>query len=96
MTQKQIIELKEIYQNLIGLRDEAYQLYCEVIDAFAHGGRPTKEQLDEIIDGLLEYCDEERFILLYKRLCRLIYKFAPEYFGEHASWLCFSLDEEDE
>ena len=55
MTQEQINELKEIYRNLLELRDEAYQLYSEVIDAIAHGGRPTKEQLDEIIDGLLEY-----------------------------------------
>lgn len=96
MTQEQINELKEIYRNLLELRDEAYQLYSEVIDAIAHGGRPTKEQLDEIIDGLLEYCDEERFFILYKRLCRLIHKFTPEYFGRHASWLGFSLESKDD
>lgn len=75
-------ELQEAFSGLLDLRDKAYDLYSEAVDAVERGLIPEEKQVEEILDGLLEYCDEERFFRLYQKLCRLVYERYPALVGE--------------
>lgn len=44
-----------------------------------------EQQLERIMDGLCDFCDEIRFIELYRSLCRHIYYQYPQLVGEHVA-----------
>ena len=44
-----------------------------------------EKQIERIMDGLLDFCDEQRFLKLYKELCRHIFDRYPQLVGEHIS-----------
>lgn len=44
-----------------------------------------EQQLEQIMDGLCDFCDEIRFIDLYRSLCRHIYYQYPQLVGEHVA-----------
>ena len=44
-----------------------------------------EQQLEQIMDGLCDFCDEIRFIDLYRSLCRHIYYQYPQRVGEHVA-----------
>ena len=44
-----------------------------------------EQRLEQIMDGLCDFCDESRFIDLYRSLCRHIYYQYPQLVGEHVA-----------
>ena len=44
-----------------------------------------EQQLEQIMDGLCDFCDEIRFIDFYRSLCRHIYYQYPQLVGEHVA-----------
>ena len=52
--------------------------------------------MEEIMDGLLDYGDDERFLSLYKKICRHIYHDHPKLVGEHVSLFRMIFEEKED
>lgn len=70
-------------QDLQTLRDRAYNQYSAFVGQVLNGQISDKQSIERIMDGLLDFCDEERFISIYRQLCRHIYYQYPQLVGEH-------------
>ena len=77
--------IKELAAAMKGLYDQAYQVYSSMVNDVL-SDRITKERdIEKVMDGLLDYAEDERFIKLYKDLCRHVYRHDPKLVGEHVA-----------
>lgn len=66
-------ELRNIVEGISNLRDTAYAHYSLLVEQVLKDQITDERQLEQIMDGLCDFCDEIRFIDLYRSLCRHIY-----------------------
>lgn len=76
-------ELRNIVEGISKLRDTAYAHYSLLVERVLKDQITDEQQLEQIMDGLCDFCDEIRFIDLYRSLCRHIYYQYPQLVGEH-------------
>ena len=48
---------------------------------------------EAIMDGFLDFCDDEKFLALYKKLCRHVYYQYPQLVGEHVNLFRLQFEE---
>lgn len=77
--------MQELADRLRSLRDEAFTQYSRLVEQVLNDRITDKRELERIMDGLLDFCDEERFIEIYRKLCRHIYYKHPQLVGEHVA-----------
>lgn len=65
------------------LKDKAYKLYSNMVDAVINGKITTQREIEAIMDGLTEFSFDERFRTLFKRLCEKVYSDYPKMVGEY-------------
>ena len=65
-------------ESLNQLRNQAYRHYSSLISLILRNEISSEHQLERIMDGLLDFCDEPRFLEMYKKLCRHIYCRYPQ------------------
>lgn len=63
----------------------AYAHYSLLVEQVLKDQITDEQQLEQIMDGLCDFCDEIRFIDLYRSLCRHIYYQYPQLVGEHVA-----------
>lgn len=78
-------ELKDIVEGISRLRDTAYSQYSVLVGQVLNDQITEEHRLEQIMDGLCDFCDERRFIELYRSLCRHIYYQYPQLVGEHVA-----------
>ena len=78
-------ELRNIVEGISKLRDIAYAHYSLLVEQVLKDQITDEQQLEQIMDGLCDFCDEIRFIDLYRSLCRHIYYQYPQLVGEHVA-----------
>lgn len=78
-------ELEETIHALNRLRDSAFAQYSAMVDSVLKDELTDQRQLEKIMDSLLDFCDEERFLQIYKKLCRHIFYRYPQMVGEHVA-----------
>lgn len=78
-------ELRNIVEGISKLRDTAYAHYSLLVERVLKDQITDEQQLEQIMDGLCDFCDEIRFIDLYRSLCRHIYYQYPQLVGEHVA-----------
>ena len=83
--QSALEDLKNIVEEIGKLRDAAYAKYSELVRQVLESQITDEQRLEQIMDGLCDFCDENRFIELYRRLCRHIYYQYPQLVGEHVT-----------
>ena len=66
-------ELQDIVKGIDRLRDAAYAQYSVLVEQVLEDQITEENRLEQIMDGLCDFCDESRFIELYRTLCRHIY-----------------------
>lgn len=81
--QSALDDLKDIVEGISKLRDAAYVKYSELVRQVLENQITDEQQLEQIMDGLCDFCNESRFIDLYRSLCRHIYYQYPGFVGEH-------------
>ena len=77
--------VKELALQINDLRNRAYRQYSALVQQVLSDQISDKESIEKILDGLLDFCDEERFIDMYRQLCRHIYHSHPTLVGEHVA-----------
>ena len=70
-------------QDLRMLQDRAFNQYSSLVGQVISGQITDKQDIEKIMDGILDFCDEDRFINIYRQLCRHIYYQYPQLVGEH-------------
>lgn len=78
-------ELHNIVEGISKLRDAAYTHYSLLVEQVLKDRITDEQQLERIMDGFCDFCDEIRFIELYRSLCRHIYYQYPQLVGEHVA-----------
>lgn len=77
--------IKETLDALIQVKNTAYSQYSALVDSVLRSESTDEVQIERIMDGLLDFCDEERFLQLYKKLCRHVFYRYPQLVGEHVA-----------
>ena len=62
-------DIKELCVRLQAVRDFAYAQYSEEVECLLADASPSQNQVEHLMDGLLDFCGEERFLLLFKEIC---------------------------
>lgn len=77
--------IREVVKRINKLRDTAYAQYAALVSQVLAGQITGERKLEQIMDSLCDFCDEERFIELYRSLCRHIYYQYPQLVEEHVA-----------
>ncbi len=81
-------DMKELAQALSSVFDNAYAIYSPMVNSMVKSHRtPDAREAERIMDGLMDYADDPRFVELYKKLCRHVYCWYPDLVKEHVA--CF-------
>ena len=78
-------EIREIVESITGLTNAAYLHYSALVDAVLRDEITDAKQIARIMDGLVDFGDDNRFIDIYRKLCRHVYYNYPELVGEHVA-----------
>lgn len=76
-----IAEIDEVVKRIKGLYDLAYAQYSHVVDEVISGRLTDEKQIEHILDGIIDFGDDLRFLELSKKLCRHIYYEYPHLVG---------------
>ena len=74
---KTLESLNELAKQQQEVYDQAYQAYTNAVNSMTAVLVPDEQQVGELFDGLLTFCDDKRFTELYKKLCRHIFALYP-------------------
>lgn len=75
--EKFIAEIDEVVKQIKGL----YTQYSHAVDEVISGRLTDEKQIEHILDGIIDFGDDLRFLELSKRLCRHIYYEYPQLVG---------------
>ena len=60
-----------------------YNNYVKMAALVLNGEITAENEIEKIMDGLMDFGDDEHFLELYKKLCRYVYNFFPRMVNEH-------------
>ncbi len=80
-------DLKKLAQVISNVFDSAYAIYSPMVNSMVKSPRTPDAQVERIMDGLMDYADDPRFVELYKKLCKYVYRWYPDLVKEHV--VCF-------
>ena len=86
----------ELHTLLARLEDQKKQIYVhyqDLVGAVLINQIVSEREIEAIMDGLLDFCDDEKFLGLYKKLCRHIYYQYPQLVGEHVNLFRLQFEE---
>ena len=89
-------ELKELFAKYEELKVGILSRYTQLVSAVLNGKITNENEMEEIMDGLLDYGDDERFLSLYKKICRYIYYEHPKLVGEHVNLYRMIFEEKED
>ena len=89
-------ELKELFAKYEELKAGILNRYTQLVTAVLNGEITDENEMEEIMDGLLDSGDDERFLSLYKKICRHIYYDHPKLVGEHVSLFRMIFEEKED
>lgn len=76
------------YRELSALRkkykecmDNMYDQYCFLVNGILAGQIVSEQEIDAIMEGLLDFSDEERFLSLHTKLCWYVFEHYPNLIG---------------
>ena len=93
-------ERNEIWNELSALltkfeeqKKQIYVHYQGLVSATLDNRITSEREIEAIMDGLLDFCDDEKFLELYKKLCRHVYNRCPVLVGEHVNLFRLQFEE---
>lgn len=72
-----------LFKDLARLKDTAYAQYSDLTDQIISKPAGDIVRICVVLDGLCDFCDEERFLILYKRICKHIFPSYPALVKEY-------------
>lgn len=78
-------DIKEIADRISGLYDLAYVQYVLAVEEVLAGKLTEEKEIEQILDGIINFSDDIRFLELSKKLCRHIYFQYPQLLGDYVN-----------
>jgi hypothetical protein len=72
---KSIKPLAEMQQQLA---QQAYDFYLPMVNDLIKSKQTELVQIERTLDLMLDFCFDDKMLLLYRRLCRYLYDIDPE------------------
>ena len=89
-------ELGKVLSQFEEQKKEIYDHYVQSVNAVFNGLISTEKDIEHIMDGLIDFGDDERFLELYKKLCRQVYNNFPQMVGEHINLFRMQFEEKED
>ncbi len=77
------VDISIIAQQFTEITQKAYVFYENLVTDILSNDTITETSLESVLDGLLDFCGEDRFLALYKNLCKKFYPLHPELIAQH-------------
>ena len=74
-------------------KNQIYVHYQQMVANVLTARITSEREIEAIMDGLLDFCDDQRFLALYKSLCRHVYYKHPQLVGEHVNLFRLQFEE---
>lgn len=73
-----------------------YDHYVRLVASVMSGHISAENEIERVMDGLIDFGDDERFLALYKHLCRHVFHAYPKMVSEHVNLFRLQFEENDE
>lgn len=93
---KLIDDVEVIVKKKKELHNLAYGQYSRLVDAVLAGSLTDEKQIERILDGILDFGDDLRFLELSKKLCRHIYYRYPYLVGNFVNMYRMLFEEKED
>lgn len=94
--EKLLEDIKGTAEQINLLYDLAYKQYLQAVDEVLNGRLADEKQIEHILDGILDFGDDLRFLDLSKKLCRHIYYQYPQLVGDFVSMFRAIFEEKED
>ena len=74
-------ELSTLLEKHTACKDNIYAQYSFLVNGILTEQIVSEKEIDAIIDGLLDFCYEERFLILHAQLCQHVFEHYPNLTG---------------
>ena len=89
-------ELQSLLTTFEARKKQIYLHYQQLVDSVLSSQIISEREIERLMDGLLDFCDDEKFLVLYKDLCRHVYHQYPQLVGEHINLFRLQFEEKQE
>ena len=86
--------IKRIFEEIQGLSKVAVVQYGSVVDDILNEKITDEQEIERVMDGMLDFCQFDEMLLLFKRLCRGLYPQHPQLVQDYISYYREMWDEE--
>ena len=70
--------IKIIAEQIAALNEQAYFIYAPLVDNLINSKTKNQKKIEHLLEGLLDFCGNEKILLLYRRLCKYYFKINPQ------------------
>lgn len=77
MTEDDLNGFKELAESIEKITQDAFIKYEVQVDRIYHNTVKDEKEIERVIEILLDYCYDDKMLLLFKRLCRYYYEINP-------------------
>ena len=87
--------IRPLAAQIQALHQQVYFSYVPQVEyLISHGVKDDKE-IQRLLDGLLDFCGDEKVLLLYKKLCRYYWDINPQATADYINIYRETLDYEN-
>jgi len=86
--------IRRIAEEIQGLSKVAVAQYRSVVDDILIEKITNEQVIERVMDGMLDFCQFDEMLLLFKRLCRGLYLQHPQLVQDYISYYREMWDEE--
>ncbi len=94
-TSKVSDKLSEMLTQFEEQKKVIYDHYVGLVDSVIRGHINAENEIERIMDGLIDFGDDERFLALYKKLCSHVFYNFPQMVGEHINLFRLQFEENE-
>lgn len=73
-----IKQVKVIIESRSDLAKEAYRIYKTRVEHLLANKTQNMQEIERLLDGLLDFCFDEKLLLLYRKVYRYYYTISPK------------------
>lgn len=88
-------EMRSIIESRTDLAIEAYPIYELLVKNILRNKSKNIQEIERLLDGLLDFCFDEKFLLLYRKVCGYYYTISPEKTFEYIGYYKEMYDPEE-
>ena len=89
-------EITELVAHFEEQKKVIYNHYVQAVFSVLVGNITAENEIERIMDGLLDFGDDEKFLALYKKLCRHVFHTYPQMVGEHIALFRMQFEEKED